>query len=194
MRKLLLFFMALLICGCQTPKPSESGMQNPSVTIKTTQGDIDVELFTESAPFTVQNFLTYVDEKFYDQTIFHRVIEGFMIQGGGFTAEMDEKPSHDPIRNEADNRVSNARGTLAMARTSDIHSAGCQFFINTVDNNFLNYRNPTPNGFGYCVFGKVSSGMDVVDKIQKVKTVTRGGHENVPDQPVKILEVRRKSK
>ena len=192
MKKLFILCMALLVCSCQTPERRENKMQNPSVTIKTTQGDIDVELFHEKAPFTVQNFLTYVDEKFYDQTIFHRVIDGFMIQGGGFTSTMEEKSSHDPIRNEADNRVLNECGTLAMARTSDIHSASSQFFINGADNSFLNYRNPTPNGFGYCVFGKVVSGMDVVDKIQKVKTITRQGHENVPDQPIKILEIRRK--
>lgn len=194
MKKLLSLCAILLLFSCQTSKPEENKIHHPSVIIRTTEGDIDVELFPESAPFTVQNFLAYVDEKFYDQTIFHRVIEGFMIQGGGFTADMQKKLTHDPIRNEADNKVANERGTIAMARTSDVHSASSQFFINTKDNSFLNYRNPTPNGFGYCAFGKVTSGMDVVEKIQKVKTITRQKQENVPAQPITILEIRRKLK
>lgn len=164
-------------------------MKNPTVTIRTNYGDIQAELFADKAPLTVENFLSYVDEKYYNQTIFHRVIDGFMIQGGGLTANMQEKKTHEPIRNEADNRLSNTRGTLAMARTSDIHSATSQFFINVADNDFLNYRNPTPTGFGYCTFGKVSKGMEVVDEIKKVQTTTVKGHENVPVKPVEIIEI-----
>lgn len=164
-------------------------MTDTTITIKTSMGDIKVELYEEEAPFTVKNFLQYADEKFYNGTIFHRVIDGFMIQGGGLTAEMDEKKNHDQIRNEADNRIPNKCGTIAMARTSDIHSATSQFFINVSDNDALNYRNPTPSGFGYCVFGKVVSGMDVVEKIKKVSTTTKKGHENVPVESITILEI-----
>ena len=182
---------ALFFTSCQAQETRRLPVDNPTVTICTAKGDIQVELFADKAPITVKNFLQYVDEKAYDQTIFHRVIDGFMIQGGGFIADMSQKPSNDTIRNEADNRVPNKRGTLAMARTSDIHSASNQFFINVNDNDGLNYRNPTPGGFGYCVFGKVTAGMDVVDQIKKVKTATKDGHENVPVDPVTILEVKK---
>jgi peptidyl-prolyl cis-trans isomerase B (cyclophilin B) len=166
-------------------------MVNPVVTIRTSMGDIQVELFEEAAPITVKNFLRYVDEKFYNNTVFHRVIDDFMIQGGGFTSDFKEKKVHEPIRNEADNRVSNKTGTIAMARTSDVHSATAQFYINVADNNFLDYRNPTPSGFGYCVFGKVISGMEHVKKIKGVKTADQKGHQNVPVQAVEILEILR---
>ncbi len=167
-------------------------MSNQIVTIRTNLGNIDVELATDKAPTTVTNFLRYVDEKHFNHTIFHRVIDGFMIQGGGFTADMKQKPTHEPIQNEAGNGLQNLRGTLAMARTSDVHSATAQFFINVADNDFLNYRNPTGQGFGYCVFGKVISGMDVVDKIKNAKTGTRKGMQDVPVETIEILEIVRK--
>ncbi|SDF57109.1 peptidylprolyl isomerase [Desulfovibrio legallii] len=159
---------------------------NPTVLLETSSGDILVELFPEQAPKTVANFLQYVDDGFYTNTIFHRVIPGFMVQGGGLSARMDEKPTREPVPNEADNGLKNARGTLAMARTRDPHSATAQFFINLVDNDFLDHTAPTPDGWGYCVFGKVTEGLDVVDKIAKVKTKTLGFHENVPVDMVLI--------
>ncbi|MCH9635234.1 MAG: Peptidyl-prolyl cis-trans isomerase B [Chlamydiales bacterium] len=164
-------------------------MANPKVTIHTNLGEIEVELFQAKAPDTVSNFLEYAKAGHYNGTIFHRVIDGFMIQGGGFAADFQEKKTRAPIRNEADNRVSNKRGTIAMARTSDIHSATAQFFINVADNNFLDFRNPTVQGFGYCVFGEVTSGMDVVDKIKKAKTGDKKGHSDVPLQSISIVEV-----
>ena len=160
-------------------------MANPTVLLETTSGDILIELFADKAPVTVENFLSYVKEGFYSNTIFHRVIKRFMIQGGGLTMRMEDKATHAPIKNEADNGVANARGTIAMARTSDPHSATAQFFINTVDNDFLNFSSPTP-GWGYCVFGQVVEGMDVVDKIEKEKTTSRGIHSDVPVSSVLI--------
>ena len=160
--------------------------ENPTVLLETTSGDILIELFPDKAPETVANFLQYVDDGFYNNTIFHRVIPGFMIQGGGMGARMDEKTTREPIKNEADNGVKNERGTIAMARTMEPHSASAQFFINLVDNDFLNFSEPTINGWGYCVFGKVTDGMDVVDKIAKVKTKSVGIHENVPVDLVMI--------
>lgn len=160
--------------------------ENPIVLLETTSGDILIELYPDKAPETVKNFLQYVDDGFYNNTIFHRVIPGFMIQGGGMGARMDEKETRDPIKNEADNGVKNERGTIAMARTMEPHSASAQFFINLADNDFLNFSEPTVNGWGYCVFGKVTDGMDVVDKIAKVKTKSAGIHENVPVDLVMI--------
>lgn len=160
--------------------------ENPIVLLETTSGDILIELYPDKAPETVKNFLQYVDDGFYNNTIFHRVIPGFMIQGGGMGARMDEQETREPIKNEADNGVKNERGTIAMARTMEPHSASAQFFINLVDNDFLNFSEPTINGWGYCVFGKVTDGMDVVDKIAKVKTKTVGIHENVPADLVMI--------
>lgn len=151
-----------------------------------------IELYQDKAPETVSNFLQYVDGEFYDGTIFHRVIENFMIQGGGFTEDMVQKPTHPPIKNEADNGISNARGTIAMARTSDPHSATAQFFINAVESNqFLDHRGKTPQGWGYCAFGKVIEGLDVLDKIRSVETGNRGMHQDVPLEPVVIQSVRR---
>ena len=140
------------------------------VTLKTNFGDITLELFEDKAPKTVENFLAYVKEGFYDDTIFHRVIDGFMIQGGGFTADMDQKDTKDTIENEANNGVANEIGTIAMARTNDPHSATAQFFINVGNNSFLNHTSESVNGWGYCAFGKVTDGMDVVEKIKSVKT------------------------
>ena len=158
-------------------------------TIETSMGSITVELDDEKAPITVKNFLDYAASGHYDGTIFHRVIDGFMIQGGGFTKAMDQKPTKAPIKNEAANGLTNKRGTIAMARTMVVDSATSQFFINLVDNDFLNFRAPTPQYYGYAVFGKVTDGMDVVDKIAKVKTGFAGPHQNVPEEPVVIKKV-----
>ena len=160
--------------------------KNPVVLLETTSGDILVELYPDKAPETVANFLKYVDNGFYNNTIFHRVIPGFMIQGGGLTCRMQQKDTEAPIKNEADNGLKNDRGTIAMARTMDPHSATAQFFINLVDNDFLNFQAPSGNGWGYCVFGKVTEGMDVVDKIAKVKTTTVGMYQDVPSDMVVI--------
>ena len=158
------------------------------VTIKTSKGNIKLELDAAAAPETVKNFLSYVKEGFYKDTIFHRVIPGFMIQGGGFDTSFTQKKTHAPIKNEAMNQLPNKRGSIAMARTSVVDSATSQFFINLVDNDFLNFRAPVPQYFGYCVFGKVVSGMDVVDKIAGVKTGVRGMHRDVPVDNVVILD------
>ncbi len=172
-------------------KKIEGGKVNTKVVIETNKGTMTVELFDDKAPITVTNFLAYADEKFYDGTIFHRVIDKFMIQGGGFTPNMQQKPTKSSIKNEAANGVKNARGTLAMARTGIVDSATCQFFINLVDNKMLDYTGPAQQTFGYCVFGKVTEGMDVVDAIAKVATGYNGRHENVPADPVIIKSVRR---
>lgn len=163
----------------------------PQVLLETTEGDILLELEPEKAPATVENFLRYVDDGFYDNTIFHRVIPGFMIQGGGMDMRMKEKETREPIENEADNGLKNVRGTIAMARTMDPHSASAQFFINLVDNDFLNHRAKSPDGYGYAVFGEVIDGMDVADKIAKVKTKNQGIHENVPVDSVLITKASR---
>jgi peptidyl-prolyl cis-trans isomerase B (cyclophilin B) len=149
-------------------------------------GLITLELDAEKAPQTVANFLQYVEDGHYDNTVFHRVIDGFMIQGGGFAPGMKQKPTRAPIRNEADNGLANHAYTIAMARTSEPHSASAQFFINAADNDFLNYSAPTAQGWGYCVFGRVVDGADVVDRIVKVRTGSRGMHRDVPVQDVVI--------
>lgn len=161
------------------------------VLIKTSLGDITLELNQQKAPKTVENFLTYVDEGLYNGTIFHRVIDNFMIQGGGFTAELEQKSTHDPIENEATNGLANARGSIAMARTNDVHSATAQFFINVKDNDFLNHRGTNPHAFGYCVFGKVTQGMDIVDQIKSVETGSVSYFQDIPKEPIKILEIKR---
>lgn len=194
MRLIYLAISFVFLFGCQSGKKEENlSVANPKVIMRTSKGNIELELFADKAPLTVENFLTYVDQKHYDNTVFHRVIDGFMIQGGGLTSDLKEKGTKNPIRNEADNRISNKRGTIAMARTSEVHSATSQFFINVADNDFLDYRNPTPSGFGYCVFGKVTSGMDVVDKIKNAKTGSQKGHQDVPVESITILEVARQS-
>ena len=157
-----------------------------TVKLETTMGDIVIELNEEKAPVTVQNFLNYVRDGFYDGTIFHRVIPNFMIQGGGFNDQMMQKNTQDPIKNEADNGLANERGTIAMARTQDPNSATAQFFINHKDNAFLNHTKPDIQGWGYCVFGKVSEGMDVVDAIADVSTTNRSGHSDVPEDVITI--------
>ncbi len=159
---------------------------NPRVRLETNQGVIVLELDSKAAPKTVENFLGYVRGGFYDGTIFHRVIKGFMIQGGGLTADMQNKPTREPILNEADNGLKNQRGTVAMARTNRPHSATSQFFINSADNPFLDHKEKTIQGWGYCVFGKVVEGMNVVDYIENLSTATRDGRRDVPTSPVVI--------
>ena len=157
--------------------------------IETTKGTITLSLNEEKAPITVKNFVQYAKDGHYDGTIFHRVIDGFMIQGGGFTKDMNQKKTREPIRNEAMNGLKNRRGTIAMARTMIVDSATSQFFINLVDNTFLDFQSPTPQGFGYAVFGEVTDGMTVVDAIAKVKTGFAGPHQNVPEEAVVIKKV-----
>ncbi|MDY0011672.1 MAG: peptidylprolyl isomerase [Rhodocyclaceae bacterium] len=161
---------------------------NPVVELQTSAGPIAIELYPEKAPRTVENFLAYVQDGFYNGTVFHRVIDGFMIQGGGLTPDMKEKPTRAPIPNEAKNGLTNSVGTIAMARTQDPHSASAQFFINLVDNVMLDH--PRPDGWGYAVFGKVVKGLDVVQKIGKVQTTNAGFHQNVPAKPVIIESAR----
>ena len=157
-----------------------------TVKLETSKGDITIELNADKAPVTVENFLNYVNDGFYDGTIFHRVIPNFMIQGGGFNDQMMQKPTQDPIINEADNGLGNDRGTIAMARTQDPNSATAQFFINHKNNDFLNYTAPSIQGWGYCVFGKVTDGIDVVDAIAAVSTTNRAGHSDVPEDVIVI--------
>ncbi len=176
--------IGLAMCGAVQPGVSDSVPVR--VCLETSHGSIILELDSIAAPKTVDNFLAYVREGHYDGTIFHRVIKGFMIQGGGFTPAMDSKPTHDPVINEADNGLKNLRGTIAMARTMVPHSASSQFFINSKDNGFLDHTGKTPDGWGYCVFGKVVEGMEVVDAIEGVPTTNRAGHQDVPDSPVTI--------
>lgn len=159
------------------------------ITLHTNFGDIKLQLNAEKAPLTVANFMKYVNEGFFDGTIFHRVIDGFMIQGGGFTAEMKQKPCNSPVKNEANNGLSNRTGTIAMARTSDPHSATAQFFINVNDNTFLDFKSETSQGWGYCVFGEVVEGMDIIEKIKTVNTGNRGMHQDVPLEAVVIEKV-----
>ena len=166
-----------------------SAAGNPKVKMTTSKGDVIIELYADKAPVTVENFLRYVNDGAYNGTIFHRVIKGFMNQGGGFTPDLQKRPAkYPPIRNEADNGLKNKRGTIAMARTSDPNSATNQFFINTVDNDFLNFRDKSLQGWGYTVFGKVTEGMDVVDSIAAVKTGPRGPFRS--DVPLETIEIK----
>lgn len=177
-----------------SPPAPESGSAPtaaPTVLLHTSLGDIRLELFPEKAPVTVENFLRYVEEGHYNGTIFHRVIDGFMIQGGGFTRDLVQKPTRPPIPNEATNGLKNRRGTIAMARTSEIDSATSQFFINVVDNAFLDHTDASPRGFGYCVFGQVTEGMDVVDQIKSVATHQVGPYSDVPVEVIEIIEAKR---
>ena len=183
MKRLLILLIALLIAA-----PALAA--NPKVELKTSLGTLVIELYPENAPKTIDNFLQYVKDGFYDGTIFHRVIPGFMIQGGGFTANLQQKPTRPPIRNEAGNGLRNAVGTVAMARTADPHSATAQFFINVSDNDFLDFKSADDKGYGYTVFGRIASGMEVVQKIVQVPTATLGPHQNVPRQPVVIERAR----
>jgi peptidyl-prolyl cis-trans isomerase B (cyclophilin B) len=185
--------VALVLAGSTSAFAQETRPMSKSTTVlmKTSLGDIVMELDAEKAPITVKNFLRYVDEGHYEGTIFHRVMGNFMIQGGGFDKDLKQKPVHEPIKNEASNGLSNDRGTIAMARTSVVDSATAQFYINVVDNPGLNHRDKSQRGFGYCVFGKVIEGMDVVDKIRAVPTERKGPHGNVPKETVTILSVAR---
>ena len=188
-----LAFAPALVSAAPAAAPSTSTSEgtkamstNPRVKLHTNQGDMVITLDAAKAPKTVENFLTYVKEGFYNGTVFHRVIDGFMIQGGGFEPGMKQKQTHAPIENEANNGLKNDKYTLAMARTSDPHSATAQFFINVSNNDFLNFTAPTPNGWGYAVFGTITEGTDVVDKIKGVKTGNKGFHQNVPNEDVII--------
>lgn len=160
--------------------------KNPKITMQTNKGTFVMELYPDKAPKTVENFLAYAKEGFFDGTIFHRVIPGFMIQGGGFTADMQQKPTKAQIAIESDNGLKNEVGTVAMARTMDPNSATAQFFVNVKDNGFLNFTAPTTQGYGYTVFGKVIEGMDVIHDIEKVATGNKGGHQDVPNEAVTI--------
>jgi peptidylprolyl isomerase/peptidyl-prolyl cis-trans isomerase B (cyclophilin B) len=194
-------FLATLVLGISGCGASEPGKQtvstapaagepaNPRVLIETSRGNITVEVFARNAPKSAANFLDHVKRGFYDGTIFHRVIPGFMIQGGGMTADMGEKPKGAPVMNEADNGLRNLRGTLAMARTGDPHSATSQFFVNVADNSFLNHRGKSVEGWGYAVFGQVVDGMDVVDAIVAVPRGRRGPHDDVPNEPIVMQRV-----
>lgn len=195
-----LFIGALMLgmsgCGASEPgtqavptTPAAGQPANPRVLIETSKGRITVELFPGQAPQSAENFLNYVKSGFYDGVVFHRVIPGFMVQGGGMTPDLAEKPGNAPIPNEADNRLKNLRGTLAMARTGDPHSASSQFFINVADNAFLNHRGKSVDGWGYAVFGQVVDGMEAVDAIVAVPRGTRGPHGDVPIEPVVIQRV-----
>ncbi len=177
--------------GCTMAEDGKPQNPNdPIVLMSTSAGEVKIELFKDKAPTTVTNFLSYVNDKFYDGTVFHRVIPRFMIQGGGFTPDMKQKPTQAAVKNEAGNGLKNQFGTLAMARTSDVNSATAQFFINTKDNDFLDHKDDTIQGYGYCVFGKVIEGSKVVQKIEAVETDTKGAYEDVPVEPVVIKSIR----
>ncbi len=188
MQRILTWCLAALLAVAGIANAQTTPAAKPRVELKTSMGKIVVELDPEHAPITVANFLKYVRSGQYNGTIFHRVIDGFMIQGGGFEPGMKQKPTQSPVKNEADNGLKNDKYTIAMARTSDPHSATAQFFINVADNGFLNHTAPNAQGWGYCVFGKVTAGTDVVDKIKDVSTGNRGMHQNVPLEPVVILK------
>lgn len=191
--------LAAGLCSCDNGGPKDQpatqaqqpGKDNPVVVIDTSMGKIRVELYPDKAPRTVENFLRYVDDRHYDYTIFHRVNDEFMIQGGGFTPDLKEKRTGDPIRNEASKALKNKAGTIAMARTGEPHSATAQFFINTVDNAMLDHTAATQEGYGYAVFGKVTDGMDVVHKIGQVPTTSEGNWQWKPNEPVIIRSIRR---
>lgn len=189
MKRLIIF--SLMVFAVMLAGVAAVAAENPKVVLETSTGMIVLELYPDKAPETVKNFLDYVDAKYYDGTIFHRVIPKFMIQGGGFTADMKRKTPRAPIKNEADQGLKNNRGTISMARTGDPHSATAQFFINTINNDFLNHRSKTQQGWGYAAFGQVVEGMETVDAISAVKTGTRGGFRDVPAEPVVIKSAKR---
>lgn len=195
MRSLLRLFSTAaslaLLAGTVLLPISAQGQDNPVVIMETNKGTIKIELWADKAPISAANFLRYTDAEFYDGLIFHRVIEGFMIQGGGFNEDMVQQSPFESIKNEASAELANNRGTLAMARTNVIDSATSQFFINLVDNEFLNHKDETSRGFGYAVFGEVIEGMEVVDAIATVSTERARGHQNVPKEAIKMISVRR---
>jgi cyclophilin family peptidyl-prolyl cis-trans isomerase len=180
------FAMVCALGGCE-----KKAVENPQIILETSSGKIILELYPDRAPETVKNFIAYIDSEFYNDTVFHRVIPNFMIQGGGLNAEMKSKATQMPIKNEADNGLENDRGTIAMARTADPDSATAQFFINIANNEFLNHKSKDSRGWGYAVFGRVLEGMDVVDAIAGVKTGTRGAYRDVPIQPIVIRKAQR---
>jgi len=186
-----LIMRALLLTAVLALSTSLFAQTNPVVEMETSAGSIKIELRPDLTPITVENFLRYVDNGYYDGLIFHRVISGFMIQGGGFDSDMVQKSTYDPIKNEADTGVSNGRGTIAMARTGVVDSATSQFFINLVNNGRLDYQNSSPSGYGYTAFGSVTEGMDVVDEIARVVTGPQRGYQNVPLEPITIISVTR---
>jgi cyclophilin family peptidyl-prolyl cis-trans isomerase len=198
-RRTVAFVMAVSLLGAlavspraeETPKDAKEAkvVKNPIVVIKTSKGEIEAELYADKAPISVENFLAYAKAGHYDGTVFHRVIPNFMIQGGGLTPDMNQKPTRAAIKNEADNGLKNKTGTLAMARTGVVDSATSQFFVNTVDNSFLDHKAKTPQGYGYAVFGTVTKGMDVVKAIEGVKTSNKGMHQDVPVEAVMIEKV-----
>lgn len=190
MLTLCLGLLAAVNCFGDTQEKKMTENKHPQYVIKTSAGDIKIELDAEKAPKSVANFDAYVQSGHYDGTIFHRVIDDFMIQGGGFTADMNQKPTKAPIAIESDNGLKNKRGTLAMARTADPNSATSQFFINVKDNDFLDFRGKNTRDYGYTVFGKVTSGMDVVDKIKKTKTGSKGMFQDVPVETVQIISIK----
>ena len=189
-KQFVVFSVVLLVNlpGCSEAGGGAAG--GPVVLMATSQGEVKIELFEKEAPETVKNFLAYVNDGFYDGTIFHRVIPGFMIQGGGFTEAMQQKPTKPAIKNEAANGLTNDTGTLAMARTNVVDSATSQFFINVNDNDFLNHKDTSMQGFGYCVFGRVIEGMDVVSAIERVQTGRKGMHADVPQEPIIIQSMK----
>lgn len=190
---LIKFFSLVFILGLLSvfTTVNAASQANPKVLMKTSKGDITIELDLKKAPITVKNFLAYVDEEHYDGLIFHRVIKGFMIQGGGYDADFHKKATKPPIKNEAANRLKNKKGTIAMGRLPQIHSASNQFYINHVNNPGLDHRDNTPEGFGYCVFGKVTKGMDVVDAIANTPITKKQGFRDVPRETITIISVRR---
>ena len=187
----ILFGLSLFLGLPGSSEAQSEARGGTQVVISTSKGDVRAELFDAQSPETVKNFLSYVDDEFYDGTIFHRVIRGFMIQGGGLTPDMRQKKTRAPVTNEATNGLKNETGTLAMARTIDLHSATAQFFINVADNEFLDHKDESIRGFGYCVFGRVVDGMGVVSNIETVQTGRKGGHADVPTEPVVIHSIRR---
>jgi len=191
MLKKLFLIISIMVVLMAFATTIQANKTNPKVIMKTSMGDITIELYPDKAPITVKNFFSYVDEKFFDGTIFHRVMKRFMIQGGGLTPDFTEKPTKPTIKNEAANKLKNKRGTIAMARMPDKDSATSQFFINHVDNPGLDHRDNTPEGYGYAVFGKVINGMDVVDAIANVTIMTKGGRANVPRETITIISIRR---
>jgi len=190
MLKKILFILACGLSALGAAGAGEPAARNPVVLMETSLGKVKLELFAKEAPISVKNFLDYVNSGFYDGTVYHRVIPNFMIQGGGFTADLNRKQTNPPIKNEADNGLKNQSGTLAMARTSVVDSATSQFFINVIDNDFLNHRDKTPQGYGYAVFGKVIEGMEVVGRIAAVKTGTQKGLRDVPETTVIIKSMK----
>jgi len=190
LKKILVILACCLPILCTGLADTAEKAKNPVVFMETSLGNMKLELYAKEAPISVKNFLDYVNNGFYTGTIFHRVIPNFMIQGGGFTADLKQKKTNPPIKNEADNGLKNLTGTLSMARTMYVDSATAQFFINVVDNGFLDYRDNTPQGYGYAVFGKVSEGMDVVNKIVAIRTGTQKSFQNVPETTVVIKSMK----